>query len=301
MKVLVIGGTSLLGDRIVRRFCEGAEVWYTVNSKEVPIQGAGRIRMDITEPESVEKGFREVNPDIAVLVAAYTEVDACERNRERAISLNIGGAEKVFRACQKNGTKLVYISTDAIFDGTKLEPYTEGDRPNPPNFYARTKLEAEKIVLQSVENLVCRVSTIYGNRSAHHRQNVVMWMIETLAAQKRIELFEDRFCNPTFADEAADVIATIALRGGTGIFHTTGRNCVSRVELGRLVAGVFGLDENLIVPVRSTAYQSVPRGLHSCLSVTKAEQFIGRKIQTVEESLRVLKDQIEEAPFGKNL
>ncbi|MEM4308015.1 MAG: NAD(P)-dependent oxidoreductase [Thermoplasmata archaeon] len=293
MRMLVIGGSSLLGDRIVRSSARHAEAWYTVTTKEVEIENAKRIQMDITEPENVENGFKLVMPDIVVLVAAYTEVDACEKNREKATALNVRGAENVFRACQNSRTKLVYISTDAVFDGRKEEPYTEEDRPNPPNFYAHTKLEAEKIVLREKQNLVCRVSTIYGKRSLHHRQNVIMWMIETLKAGKRIELFEDRFCNPTFADEAADVIVSIALKGGSGVFHTTGRDCVSRVELGRKIAKIFGFDEKLIVPVRSRDYQNVPRGLHSCLSVAKAERFIGRKIQCLEESLKILKEQIE--------
>ncbi|MEM3445031.1 MAG: NAD(P)-dependent oxidoreductase [Thermoplasmata archaeon] len=293
MQILVIGGSSLLGERIVQSSVRHGEPWYTVATKEVEIQNAKKIQMDITDQESVVEGFKKARPDIAVLVAAYTEVDACEKNREKAIAVNVRGAENVFTACQNFGTKLVYISTDAIFDGKKEVPYTEEDAPNPPNFYAHTKLEAEKIVLRERQNLVCRVSTIYGKRAPHHRQNVIMWMIETLKAGKRIELFEDRFCNPTFADEAADVILSIALKGGSGVFHTTGRDCVSRVELGRKIAEIFGFDEKLIVPVRSRDYQNVPRGLHSCLSVAKAERFIGRKIQSLEESLKILKEQIE--------
>jgi len=293
MRVLVIGGSSLLGDRIARRFQREAEVWYTVHGTDISIENARKVKMDITSQESVRRAFNEVKPSIAVLVAAYAEVDACEKNKDKAMAINVGGARNVFSCAQAMGTKLVYISTDAVFSGKKSTPYTEEDLPEPPNFYAKTKFEAEKIVLREKENLVCRVSTIYGKRAPHHRQNVIMWMIESLRQGKKLELFEDRYCNPTFADEAADVIVSIALKGGKGIFHTTGRDCVSRLELGRRIARIFSLNENLIVGVKSKDYQEVPRPLHTCLSVAKAENFIGRRIQSLDESLLVLKHQME--------
>ncbi len=295
-RVLIIGGSTLLGDRLAKCFMKKCDVWYTVNRKKVVIEGASQHIMDITNAESVNLGFADIRPEIAVLVAAYTEVDACESNKEIAWKMNVEGARNVVNACQRHSTKLVYISTDAIFDGTKTTPYTETDLPNPPNYYAYTKLEAEKLVLENIENIVCRVSTLYGKRSPHHRQNVIMWMIEQFQKRKHLELFEDRFCNPTFVDEAADVIATLALLDGRGTFHTTGRDCVSRVMLGRKIAEVFEYDESLIVPVKSREYQEVKRGLHTCLSVEKTERFIGRKIQTLETSLRILKDQLAENP-----
>ena len=290
--VLVIGAASLLGDRLVKTCMNGSSVYYTVNRTDIDIHGAMKKEMDITNAAQVQNVFSDIKPDIAVLVAAYAEVDKCEKNKELAWKINVEGVEHVLKACAHHGTKLVYISTDALFDGTKSTPYLEDDIPNPPNFYALTKQEAEKIVLGNPENLVCRVSTLYGKRAPHHRQNVIMWMVETMQAGKQIELFEDRYANPTFADEAARVITEITMRNGHGIFHTTGRDCVSRVQLGMLIADVFELNKELIVPVKSRDYQEIKRGLHSCVSVEKAEKFIGRRIQTLRESLIELKAQL---------
>ena len=135
MKVLIFGGTGLLGSDIIRACIKDYDIT-GLNSKDI----------NVTDMEAVYKKVKEVKPDCVINSAAITDVDKCEKNADMAYTVNALGPKNIAIACRDTGAKMMQISTDYVFDGTKNEPYIEFDKTNPVNTYGKTKLAGEEMV-----------------------------------------------------------------------------------------------------------------------------------------------------------
>jgi dTDP-4-dehydrorhamnose reductase len=142
LKKILVTGAGGLSSKLIHSLSKGYEVTRTHNTKPYDPDS---LRMDITDITSVMKVFNMANPDVTVHAAAMTDVDKCETNRELAWSINVLGTKNVAERCKENGTKLIYISTDYVFEGAK-GLYKEDDETNPINYYGFTKLKCEEFV-----------------------------------------------------------------------------------------------------------------------------------------------------------
>jgi len=286
-KVLIVGAAGLLGQYLMSAGkAAGSSTTGTFN-ETVPADTSDLIHMDITDRESVAQGLRSTSPEIVVLSAAMTNVDQCEREPSKAYAVNMEGTLNLATECRSIGTKLVYISTDYVFNGLKKGRYHEFESPDPLSVYARSKLEGERITMDAgLNNLVCRVSVVYGWNRIGPKGNFVTWIIDSLKNGKGIRLYNDQFVSPTYAPSAAKNILELAFSDASGIYHTSGPDCLSRYDIGLKVAEVFGLDKNLIAPV-STAEMPLmaARPPRSCLSVDRSESRIGRPMVGLVEGL----------------
>jgi len=151
-KILVIGFKGMLGTALMQAVkAKGLHaIGADVRSKENNI--------DITNLDSVTSVIKDIRPDVVIHTAAYTDVDGCELNHDKAYLINAEGAKNVATACKDAGAFLVYISTDFIFDGKKRAPYTEDDKPNPINVYGKSKLQGEECVKELLEQYLIIVS-----------------------------------------------------------------------------------------------------------------------------------------------
>ncbi|MFQ5892164.1 MAG: dTDP-4-dehydrorhamnose reductase, partial [Candidatus Methanofastidiosia archaeon] len=279
MKILLTGGSGALGRAISHRYQKEHKIFKTFN--ENPIKDG--IRLDIQNSGKIESLVRSLESEIVIHSAALTNVDLCEIERKKAFEVNVLGTENLVNACMREEIKLIFLSTDFIFNGEKGR-YEESDKPNPINYYGKTKLLAEDRVRELENYLILRTSVLYGN----YGWNFVKWVINELSHKKEIKIVQDQYNSPTLQQNLAEII--FSLIDEKGIFHTAGSERISRFEFARKIAKIFELDDSLIDPIKSKDLkQAAKRPRDSSLCVCKLKK-LGVKVLGVEEGLRKMRE-----------
>lgn len=239
---------------------------------------------DITSVIDVMRVVHDVAPRIIYLAAAMTDVDACESasGEEASYRVNVQGVVNVVRAARRYGAKVVFLSTDYIFDGTN-GPYSLGAVPNPISVYGRHKLQAEHYVAtQAPTWAIIRTTLVYG---AHlKRRNFVYAVTSALRANRVFRAVTDQLGTPTYAPELARMAIELAYTE-TGVFHVAGPDCSNRYDWACRIAEVYKLDLKLIQPVRTAdLHQFAPRPLNAGLIETTWP--VGLDLETCLQDMR---------------
>jgi len=287
--LLVIGGLGLLGNRIVQKAREKFNVSYTYLTKD-PWHSEKGHRLDISDFEATRKLMSDIAPDVVINTAAFHVVDACERDKEKAKMLNTDAVVNLAQICQKAGAHYIFVSTDYVFDGEKKGRNRVDDAPNPIGYYGESKLIAEnKLLAMAADNAVARTSVIYG---WNPKKNFVTWLLGELRAGKEVRIVDDQFSSPTLADNGAEALVRLAELEKTGLWHVAGNDCQSRYSLAQKLASVFGLDDSLIRAIKTSELnQAAKRPANSCLDVSRTEKELGMRMLSVEQGLKVMKEQ----------
>jgi dTDP-4-dehydrorhamnose reductase len=283
VKILVTGASGLVG----RELCyvaekEGHKV-YSAYHKVKPEFGEA-IELDITSRESVRKAVLAIRPDCIVHLAALTDVDRCEIEKEEARRINAYSTELIAKEANAQSTFLIYVSTDYVFDGKK-GLYGEEDNPEPINYYATTKLMGEHSVRDfAAEWCIARTSTPFGRHP--NRISFPQFVIERLSKGQEIKVVEDQYTSPTSTNNLAHMLLEIAKRRINGYVHVSGATRISRLELALLVAERRGLGKESItaVPMDSMGWRA-KRPRDSSLSVKKATSLLKNKPKEILESI----------------
>jgi dTDP-4-dehydrorhamnose reductase len=288
-KLLVTGASGLLGSKIV----EIAKNDYTVIPlhKTKPLH-SNSLKLDITSTAEVLNLFHKLKPYAVIHAASETNVDKCETQKEHAWKINVEGTRNVAAAC-KAGAKLIYISTDYVFDGKKGN-YTEDDTPNPINYYAVTKLEGEKQVVQNCKNFaILRTSVLYGWHP--FKQNFATWVITQLEQNKEITVVEDHYNTPTLADNLAEMAIEAIQKDLQGVYHACGSERISRYEFARQIAKAFGLNQNPIKPIKMEQLTAwiAKRPKDSSLNIDKIRNQLKTKPLNITEGLERMRREAE--------
>ena len=292
-RLLVIGASGLLGSKIIGQAKGRFDVFGSCNPAVDGCSTSGLESLDMCSESDVSRIFNELDPDIVILAAAMTDVDGCEKNPALAESVNAIGPSIVAKVCREFGAGLVHVSTDYVFDGGKRDLYIETDATNPISVYGSSKLHGEQAVLAELPTAsVARTAVLYGWNPIKSKSNFVTWVLKKLRNGEKTTLFNDQWISPTFADDLAGALIGIASKSASGIWHVTGPDCLDRPACGRMIAKVFELDENLIVPVPSSSV-SLPakRPAYSCLDSSRVEKLLNREMMTFEEGLREMRRQ----------
>jgi dTDP-4-dehydrorhamnose reductase len=271
-KVLVIGGTGLVGNALLR-------AW---EAKGVPVSAAtyhchasgGFLQLDMQDERRVRALLGEHRPSVVAVPAANPFVDYCELHPEETRKVNVDGTLNVARACRDLGAQMIFYSSDYVFDGVK-GVYTEEDAPCPINEYGRQKAEAEAGVLAAdPRNLVIRTSGAYGWQ--WEPKNFVLQVKTRLSRGERMKVADDIRYNPTYVENLAELTAALVAKRAGGIFHAVGADEIVRFEFARLAAEAFGLDASLLEPVPVAALHSpTPRPKESSLVTGKVRKAAG--------------------------
>lgn len=275
-RLFVTGGSGLLGSKFRDGEYDIIKTHHQNPSKE-------SILLDISSKEDVKKKIISVSPDVVIHTAALTDVDYCEDHHQEAWKINAKGTENIVKACEKIDCKLIYVSTDFVFDGERGN-YTEKDETNPLNYYALTKLKGEEFVRNSnLDYAIARVSVLYG---WHEKLNFVTWVIGELKKNKRINIVTDQYNSPTLADNAAEALMRIYEKDKSGTYHVAGDERISRFHFAENITEIFDLDEDLINPIKSDELiQRARRPRDTSLSVEKAKMDLKIKLLNTKEGL----------------
>jgi len=234
-------------------------------------------RIDITNARNTIREIHEIQPDVVILTASMTDVDQCEVNKKLAKKVNIDGPKNVINGCEKTDSKLVFMSTDFVFDGTKEGGlYKETDVPNPLSYYASTKYKAELMIQNSdLDYLICRTAVLYGwNR---WKLNFVTWIIDQLKRNTQLSIVTDQINSPTYVENLAEIILKLVDKNAKGIYHTAGDCALSRYEIALETADCFNLNRDLIQPT-TDLIQNALRPENASLDISKLKSIIGSEI-----------------------
>ncbi len=295
-KILVIGANGFLGSNLFDLI--DLENNFTTNLlligldlKNTNLNPSHLLYLgDITNRYDIERKIKKISPDVILLTAAMTDVDQCEVNKELATKINTEGPRNVLNACKTIGAKLVFISTDFVFDGLKnTSGYKEEDIPNPLSLYAKTKYDAEQLIIHSeIDYLICRTAVLYGWDKT--KLNFITWVLNKLQKKEKINVVTAQKNSPTFVRNLAEILLKLIEKGAKGIYHTVGNDILSRYEMAVECAKIFNLDRNLITPIDSFEQKAV-RPLNAGLSIRKLQNLLGSevKIFTLEDGLSYMK------------
>jgi len=199
------------------------------------------VSLDINNGEDVKDAIKTYNPDIIINAAAITDVDFCEKNKSLARNVNVQGLRNLIKYSSSD-TKIIQISTDYIYDG-KEGMYNEKSFPNPLNYYGKTKLEAENILLSSNKKfIIIRISTLYSNYS----NNFYQWIVTNLKNNNVLNIVDDQISNPCYSLNLVNLIFDLILLDYTGKINFGSINNLSRYNFALEIANSIGLNNNLI-------------------------------------------------------
>ena len=288
-KILLFGGTGFVGSTFINYSKDTFEIFYTYNNNKINFDKTTSYKINLlTENKKIPSIINNFKPNIIIHTVAYSSVDFCEANHELANELHVNATKIIVDNAIKNNSKVIFLSTDAVFEGELNKKYNESDIPKPINYYGITKLNAEKIVLEKPNNVVLRTAVVYG---WHEKSRFTNWILDYLGQNKTVDPFVDQFNTPTLVDDLAKSMIKIIEKDVSGLFHATGKTCLNRYEFALKLADSFGYDKKLVLPVTSKEKkQDAPRPSSTCLDSSKLEKTINFQFSDIEKGISFILD-----------
>ncbi len=287
MRSLVFGGRGMLGGAVVEE--AGRRGW--------PVLGPGHAEADVTDAAAVDSAVRGFAPEAIFNCAAFTAVDACEEQRDRAFATNGEAVGTLAAAAREAGAALVHVSTDYVFDGAASEPYAEDHPTAPLSVYGASKLRGEERALAYDGSLVVRTSWLFGPGGPNFAATMVRLIDE---GKVPLRVVADQVGCPTYAPFLATALCDLAALGARGIVHYRNREPVSwwqfTTEIVRL------LDERVEVKPIATADFPRParRPAYSVLAVDRCEALLGRRVEPWRDGLSVYLTGLRSSAVARN-
>jgi len=276
LKIALTGADGLVGSRIVELLNKDFEF--------IPVP---QNKMDVTDEEQVKNVLKEIDFDIFLHLAAYTNVPGAETNKELCFKINVDGTKNVFDVVKSQGKKFIYVSTDFVFDGVN-PPYDENSQPNPISAYAISKYEGEKIVKDQA--MIVRIAYPYRS-SFEIKKDFFRTFKSYLENNKPLSMITDSLMTPTFIDDIAFGLKYLFNNHSNDIFHLVGADSLSPYKASLLVADKFNLDKSLIEKTTYKEYVKEKARLPQFATIkSKKNNFY--KMRGFEEGLEEIKKQL---------
>jgi len=270
VRVLVTGGHGMLGCALGERLGDHESLLVDIDE------------CDITDAARVRYVFSEFGPEIVIHAAAWTDVDGCESDEERARSVNVHGSENVAAQTARLGAKLLAVSTDYVFSGDLGRPCTETDPTAPASLYGRTKLEGEEAISAALPSAaIVRTCGLYGP-GGHHFPGAIARQIR---AGRPLRVVSDQIVSPTYTHDLAEVLIRLMAEPAEGIYHAANAGATSWADFARGIADVMGVPDHPITDVPSTEMaRPAPRPAYSALSCGRLKLEHGIKLRSWREA-----------------
>ncbi len=275
-RILVIGAKGMLGRDLTG-------ILSSSFSKDEVI-GWDIEEMDIEKEEESVTKVKKIGPEIVIHIAAYTDVDGCELDREKAFAVNAEGTKHVALAALKCRAKMVYLSTDYVFDGGKGEPYLESDSPHPLNVYGHSKLKGEQYVQEWVkDSLIVRTQWLYGPFGKNFVDSILLQACEKSA----LSIVNDQIGSPTYTADLARAISELIQFDARGIFHVANSDFCTWYTFGQTILKLSGADRVRLLPISSKELgRPAARPSYSVLNCQKLKKETGWTMRSWSEALK---------------
>ncbi len=274
-RILVMGAKGMLGRdllKVLRMSSLGEVTGWDIDEVDIRI-----------EQDTVEKIAR-LAPDVVIHLAAYTNVDDCEAQVEKAFSVNAEGTRHVALGARACRARMIYLSTDYVFDGRKMKPYVESDPPNPLNVYGLSKLKGERYVQELTEDgVIVRTQWLFGR----HGKNFVTAILRQAGEKKDLSIVDDQTGSPTYAPDLAKAIAALIQHNSRGIFHVANSGYCTWFTFGRSILEVSGMTGVTIRPISSRELnRAAIRPAYSVFDCRRLMEETGIVLRTWSEALK---------------
>jgi|SRR2546422_2275593 len=290
MRVLVTGGTGLLGKALAESCPVGCSILSLhLRPPRVVNPCTNELLVDVRDRDKIGMIFASQLFDVVIHAAGISNVDYAEQHYDDAVASNVTGTANVAELCSDFNKRLIYVSTNAVFDGTRA-PYSEGDPACPINAYGRIKVQCEELVAK-VANSFCIVRPIlmYGWNYPSARMNPVTWLLEKMGRGEPVSIVTDVYENPLFYLQAGEALWKVVEREDLRLVHLAGGEIVNRYTFALAVARVFGLDAGLIRPVESSFFPDLaPRPRNTSFVTDRMQNKLKVVPLTLEEGLRAM-------------
>ena len=237
VRVLITGSAGQLGTDLVA----------SAKHSGLDVIATSHADFDITDRDLVSQKIVGAEPEAIIHAAAWTAVDACESDVKKAMAINCDGTANVVSAARQVGARVIYVSTDYVFDGTKPTPYIESDLPNPQSVYGASKLAGEQQLDMSQDSVV-RISWVCGE----HGNNMVKTILRLAATSPTLTFVNDQIGSPTFTSDVAPVLIDFATQSRPGIWHVTNQGTTSWFGFAQDVLRAAELDPNRVQPIATS-------------------------------------------------
>ena len=287
MRIFVTGGSGMLGSAVSLYLKDCFEVYSSYTANRISIKGCKMSYLDITNPKETFESIQKINPDVIIHSSALVGINACEKNPELAHEINVRGTKNIAQASKKTNAKLVYISTDYVFDGI-IGMYDEEAKTNPINVYGKTKLEGERFIDVN-KNLIVRTS-IYGWNIVKNKKSFSTWVIGELGIGNKINVFDDQYNSMMLVNDCAAALKELIEGDFAGVINISSRERISKCDFAVGLAGIFSLDKKLIQPVKNSqmaGWEMRPPDVS--LNCAKAKKHLKKELPNIKSGLEKLK------------
>ncbi|MCC7561801.1 MAG: dTDP-4-dehydrorhamnose reductase [Methanobrevibacter arboriphilus] len=274
MKILITGYKGMLGSDLV-------ETLKNENKHDLILTDVENL--DITNFNQVDEFLKKETPELIINVAAYTDVDGCETNRNLAFNVNSIGPKNLAIVSNEINAKILHISTDYVFSGDSLKPYHEDDETDPNSYYGETKLQAELFIKENTDNyFIIRTAWLYG----FNGKNFVKTMLQLSKTNDKIMVVNDQHGSPTFTKDLSMAISEIIKTDKYGIYHVTNSDICTWYEFAKEIFELANININ-IVPVTTEEYPTpAKRPSYSVLSNEKWENTGFKSLRSYKNALK---------------
>jgi dTDP-4-dehydrorhamnose reductase len=284
-QLLITGATGLLGCVLAQEAVGHYETWGIARHPDPVDLPCSMEALDLVDGPATAERVQAIAPDVVIHAAAFTSVDGCERDPERAVRVNVEGTKNLLSALKGHACRFVFISTDSVFDGGKGQ-YSEDDRAVPIHVYGRTKLQAEEAVLHARPNALV-VRTVFYGWNVTFRESLAEWIVSRLRAGQVVTGFQNARFSPLLTNHLARLILKLVATKASGILHVASPESRSKYEFAARLADLLGYAADRVVPTQLVAGRlAAPRPLDTSLCVERATAILGHELPGIEEGLR---------------
>ncbi|VVB57143.1 RmlD substrate binding domain protein [uncultured archaeon] len=287
MNILITGGSGVIGECLVREaLARGHETSFTYHSRPSPIGNAQPIRLSLEEPARLAESLSSCKPDVLIHSAAFTNVDGCETEQEKARIQNAQASGELAKFAKSRGALFIYISTSFVFP-KRDHAVREDEEPAPVNYYGQSKLDGE-LALRAVggEWQIWRTDQPYGWVPPGQKQNTVTRTLSLLKEGKEVREVEDWWNNPTYLPDFAAAGFALIEKRAQGIYHLVGSSYATRADWARATASAFGYNPALILTKRAGDMRLPAARPNVNADNSKVQKETGVRMRTIEEALR---------------
>lgn len=286
-RIYITGIAGLLGSNIAYEL-SGKYIISGCDLNKFDMPGIENQIYDMLDYNTLRKNILHVKPDVIIHTAAFTNVDGCEEHPDLAEKLNTDLTREIAAICKNNFIKMIYISTDAVFNGNENYLYTETDGTNPVNIYGKTKLKGEQYILNG-NNIIVRTN-IYGY-NLQNKNSFGEWILNSLMSDKSLNMFYDIQFSPMLANELAYIIDLAIREDIEGLYHVCGTGNISKYDFGCRLKEIFNLSTGIIIRSPSVDHEFIAqRSNNMGMSNEKIKATLGINIRTPIESIKYFKE-----------
>ena len=266
MKILLLGHKGMLGHDLLLKLNMGDKV-----------VGLDKEEIDIVSASECNGAIKEIEPDIVINAAAYTNVDGCETSKDECFAVNAEAVKNIADACRDKNIRIIHFSTDYVFDGKANQPYKEDHLCNPINTYGASKMAGERYLQSLSDNyLLIRTAWLYGVSG----KNFVQTILEKVKTTNKLTIVDDQTGSPTYTKDLAAAVDLLIKQNAKGIFHITNRGSCSWFQFAVKILQEAGIHDIDVTPIKSDQLQRpAKRPAYSVLSMQKFIQTTGKTMQ----------------------